>query len=54
MTYTDRCTLSFIYTLPYDVTMTLRRDHDINVMTLRRPTTERGHSVQCMHSLRMR
>jgi hypothetical protein len=45
MIYTDRCTLFFIYTLPYDVTMTLRRHDDVKVMMLRMPTTERGHCV---------
>jgi hypothetical protein len=36
---TDRCALYFIYTRPHNVTMTLRVtlrwDHDVNVMTLR-------------------
>jgi hypothetical protein len=42
MSYTIDALLSFIYTLPYNITMTLRRDHGVNVMTLRRPSTERG------------
>jgi hypothetical protein len=33
---------SFIYTRLHNVTMTLRRDHDV------RPTTERGHRCACI------
>jgi hypothetical protein len=55
MTYTDRCALSFIYTVPYNITMMLRRDHDVNVITLHTFVgLQQSEVTVVMHSLCMK